>query len=324
MAPKSVAVIGGGIAGVACARQLLSAGLDVVVFEKARGVGGRMSTRRTDWAQYDHGAQYFTVRDPEFRRLIEGMLSNGTVAVWQPAMEKPDPEPWYVANPGMTAIARFLANGVDVRTSQRVVALTPEGGQWRLTLEDDTRSDCFDAIVVAVPNEQAAPLIEPVQPTWAGWLRAVPILPCWTLMVSTPVLDVRVQAGFGEQGPVGWFCQNDSKPGRTALAGQQDWVVQASPEWTIEHLETDKAEVTQRLIDAFKDVLGVAEIPVLHTPLVHRWLYARRTPGIAPIAPSLWSATAGLGVCGDGLTHSRVEQAYLSGHHLASAMLAGA
>jgi renalase len=324
MAPKSVAVIGGGIAGVTCAKQLLSAGLDVVVFEKARGVGGRMSTRRTDWAQYDHGTQYFTVRDPGFRRLIEGMLSNGTVAIWQPTMDKPDPEPWYVATPGMTAIARFLSKGLDVRTSKRVVALTPEGAQWRLTFEDEGPSECFDAVVVAVPNEQAVTLLEPVQPTWAGWLRAVPTLPCWTLMVSTSVLDVRVQAGSGDPGPIGWFAQNDSKPGRTALAGQQDWVVQATSEWTIEHLESDKAEVTQRLMDAFKAVLGVAEMPILHTPMVHRWLYSRRTPGIAPVAPSLWSASAGLGVCGDGLTHSRVEQAYLSGQHLANAMLAGA
>jgi renalase len=321
---KSVAVIGGGIAGVTCAKQLLSAGLNVVVFEKARGVGGRMSTRRTDWAQYDHGAQYFTVRDPGFRRLMEGMLSNGTVAVWQPVMEKPDSEPWYVATPGMTAIARFLANGLDVRTSHRVVAISREGEQWRLTFEDETQSDYFDAVVVAVPNEQAAPLIEPVQPTWAGWLRAVPTLPCWTLMVSTSKLDAQVQAGFGEKGPIGWFAQNDSKPGRSALAGQQDWVVQATSEWTIEHLQTDKAEVTERLLSAFKDMLGVQQIPVLHTPMVHRWLYARRTPGISPVAPSLWAASTGLGVCGDGLTHSRIEQAYLSGHHLASAMLAGA
>ncbi|HIP78813.1 MAG TPA: FAD-binding protein, partial [Kiloniellaceae bacterium] len=44
-APR-IAVIGAGLAGLLCARRLQDAGLHPVVFEKSRGLGGRLATRR--------------------------------------------------------------------------------------------------------------------------------------------------------------------------------------------------------------------------------------------------------------------------------------
>lgn len=320
---QKVAVVGAGLAGVACAQQLHRAGVDVTVFEKSRGVGGRLSTRRTDWAQYDHGAQYFTVRDPVFRRVIDGLASSATVAPWQPVMQAPAAEPWYVGTPGMNAVVRALAQGLSVQVNTRVMSLLPVQAGWRLALEDGGQSGLFDAVVVATPNAQATPLVEAFQPNWAGWLQSVPLQPCWTLMVSTPILATPLEAAAPLAGPLGWLARNDSKPGRAKSPGQQDWVAQATPEWTQAHLDSDKADVTHALLEALRGELGLAELPTRHTPLVHRWLYARRAPGLPPVAASLWSSATGLGVCGDGLTHSRVEQAYLSGLHLADAMLAG-
>lgn len=321
LALQTIAVVGAGMAGIACARRLSSAGLDVTVFEKSRGVGGRLATRRSDWAAYDHGAQYFTVRDPVFRRVIEGLLASGSVARWQPVMAVAQEEPWYVGVPGMSALVRSLAQGLTVKTEARVSALVAVDERWSLGFEDGAQSGLFDAVLIAVPNAQAVALVEPFQPNWAGWLRSAVMQPCWTLMISTPVLDVSIQAGSPESGPIGWFARNDSKPGRPQGQGQQDWVVQATPSWTQAHLDDDKAQVADQLTQALAAVLDLRTLPTQHLPQVHRWLYARRRPGLPPVAASLWSAATGLGVCGDGLTHSRVEQAYLSGLHLADALL---
>ena len=46
---RHIAIIGAGIAGVTAARTLLQAGHRVTLIEKSRGVGGRMSTRRTEF-----------------------------------------------------------------------------------------------------------------------------------------------------------------------------------------------------------------------------------------------------------------------------------
>ena len=61
-----VVVVGAGAAGLSAARQLGDR-YEVVVFDKARGVGGRMATRRLGDATFDHGAQFLTAHDPGVR-----------------------------------------------------------------------------------------------------------------------------------------------------------------------------------------------------------------------------------------------------------------
>ena len=64
-----IAIIGSGIAGLSAARELRQNGVDVYLYEKSRGVGGRMSTRYAgDW-EFDHGAQYFTAQDEDLKKL---------------------------------------------------------------------------------------------------------------------------------------------------------------------------------------------------------------------------------------------------------------
>lgn len=319
MSIKNVAVMGAGLAGLTCAQQLKSLGFDVTVFEKSRGVGGRLSTRRVDWASFDHGAQYFTVRAPSFRQWVDGLLAEGTVAQWSPVMRTAPQknDAWYVACPGMNDLARAQAKGLAIRLNTRVTALARVADQWQLSMEDGTHQSGFDGVVLALPNEQAVPLLAPHQTEWAERLSAVPLQPCWTLMLTTAALDVDYEAGQPISGPIAWWARNDSKPARIQRQGQQDWVVQASATWTAQNLQADKATIIEALQRALLVELDVPSCTVLETAMAHRWLYARRTPGLPAAESSWWSPSLQLGVCGDGLTHSRVEQAYLSGHDMA-------
>lgn len=330
MTIKQVAVVGAGLAGLTCARALTEAGLAVTVFEKSRGVGGRLSTRRVDWATFDHGTQYFTARDPAFVEWINGLVDSGTVSQWLPVMATPNPaEPWFVANPGMNALARAQAENTNVVFNTRVTALAWRDNQWQLTFEEDGTDSTpaasgdtkFDAVVVAVPNEQAAPLLQPHRSDWATSIAAVPLLPCWTVMLSTAPVATPLQAGQPASGPIGWWARNDSKPERSKNDQQQDWVVQATAHWTEQHLKADKAVVIAQLQQALLEQLGVDHVSVIQTAMAHRWLYAHRVPRMTTLGTSLWSASQCLGVCGDGLTRSRVEQAYLSGRDVARSVL---
>jgi renalase len=336
---QRVAVVGAGLAGLTCAQTLKSAGLEVVVIEKSRGVGGRLSTRRAQWAQYDHGAQYFTVRDERFASFVNAGLTNGSVAIWQPRLAKQasdtPSQTWYVGSPGMSALGRAQATGLDVRTEMRVQALVRVDAGWHLAMEDGSHLDGFDAVVVAVPNEQAVPLLEPHVPSWSQQLERTPMQPCWTLMVSTAEsltdLDATLPAQAqgqkqgaqgvrGVRGVIGWWARNSSKPGRPTAPGRHDWVIQATAQWSQANVETAKSDVEQELLQAFAGELGCPEIKPLEPPMVHRWLYARRRQDLAALNEPWWQPQIGLGVCGDGLTQSRVEQAYLSGLRLGQAI----
>jgi len=68
---SEVAIVGAGMAGLACAAQLRAAGVPVSVFDKGRRPGGRISTCGVDdRLSFDHGCQYFYANDPIFDRQV--------------------------------------------------------------------------------------------------------------------------------------------------------------------------------------------------------------------------------------------------------------
>jgi len=227
------AIIGAGMAGLSCAQVLKQDGHSVTLFDKARGPGGRMSTRRvrsaTDEIAFDHGAQYFTARDPVFAEQVSAWAELGIVARWAEAGQ----DAW-VGSPAMNAPIRALADLHDVRWNVRIDALTWDG-HWQLRSEAGLDGP-FDGLVVAVPAEQVAPLVEPFDPVIAEAARSTISDPCWSVMVAfdrrLPFQDDIVR----DAGIVGWAARNSAKPGRS---GPEAWVVQGSPGWSREHLEDD-------------------------------------------------------------------------------------
>ena len=350
---KRVAVIGAGIAGAACAHYLAQSGCTVTLFDKARGASGRLSTRRTDKAHYDHGAQYFTAQSDAFIAQVNDWHQRGVVAQWKPRMANPDSQQWFVGSPDMPAIVRDLVKNIDLHVNtriervERIEQIEPSQPEldgavisasqpaqstadilpftWQLTTDKGAVFADFTDVVIAVPPAQAVPLIQPVASSMVGLLNSIEMLPCWTVMFTTtdsvttalPIEAERVV----DHPTLAWWARNDSKPGRVKREGQADWVIQATADWTLTHLDTDPADVIRLLCDAFWRHVGVQTLPQVQQSMAHRWLYSRRHLELQSTKPSLWSANLRLGVCGDGLIHSRVESAYSSGINMAETVL---
>lgn len=317
------AVIGAGMSGLACARLLSDAGAAVTLLEKSRGLGGRLATRRTDSGSFDHGAQYFTVRDQALRTLVQSLEHSGDVSTWAPRSPNRQQEPWYVGIPAMSAMAKAIGRDLNVMLQTRVTRLVREGSKWSLESEEGPVQGAFDAVLVTAPPLQAVALIEAHAPDWASQIGNVEMLPCWTLMLTTGELEMPWDAHTPAEGPIGWWARDDSKPGRGAVPGKARWVIQASAQWSQTHVNDTPQQVGSALLDCFaRQIAGVERLPDPEVVAVHRWLYARRGEGQPTLGQSLWNAGSGLGICGDGLTHSRVEHAFLSGQSLARQVLA--
>ena len=133
-----VAVIGAGMAGLTCASRLAEAGHHVAVFDKGRGPGGRMATRRVEHEgatfRFDHGAQYFTAREMAFQTQVRAWEADGIVALWPAAKDGA-----WVGTPGMNAPIRAMAEALEVRFGTRIAGLVPERGGWRLEGEGKRR-----------------------------------------------------------------------------------------------------------------------------------------------------------------------------------------
>jgi len=339
---RRVAVIGAGIAGLACARTLAQAGCEVTVFEKSRSFGGRMACRSTPFGGFDHGAQYFTVRDARFARALA--MQPGLCAPWaantvrvldplgrvvEASSRRPDAQ--VVPVPGMNALAAAwaqpLAAAGRVHLQTRVTALARDAvdpRRWQLATESDDLAPQvqagFDQVMLAIPAPQAIDLLRAsaVAPDLLQSLETVRMAPCWTLMLAFPQAT---QPGLGQFGPqwdaalsahhrVAWLARESSKPGRNPV---ERWTVQASADWSLEHLQDDPQRVVAKMLKAFAEITGIRAEPA-HAQ-AHRWLYAKTTQALGQ--DHLWDASLGLGLCGDWCLGHRVENAFVSGLTLA-------
>ncbi|MEM7437271.1 MAG: FAD-dependent oxidoreductase, partial [Myxococcota bacterium] len=171
-AQRRIAIIGAGMSGLVCAEALQSEGCRVVVFDKARGPGGRMSTRRVpelgEGVGFDHGAQYFTVRSPNFAEAVERWVREGVAATWDGDVVAIGQEGVtrsqrhtvrYVGVPGMNGICRSIARSLDVRFGVRVARVVRDGPGWGL--EDDRGQPLgrYDVVLCTAPAEQTAVLL---------------------------------------------------------------------------------------------------------------------------------------------------------------------
>lgn len=313
-----IAIVGAGIAGLSCAKVLRDAGHEVRVFEKSRGVGGRMATRRTDHGTFDHGAQYFTARDPAFLQMVDVWRAAGLVAPYEGRIVSlrsgaPIPlshdEPRYVATPGMTAPCRALAKDVDVSFECTVTAVTPGDDGWRVSWDEGGESG-FNAVILAVPATQALPLCSAV-PALGARVAQGGHEPCWAVMVRyDEPLPVNFDAAFVADAAVGWVMRDASRPGRAA--GER-WVLHAAAEWSKTNLEADAASIAPQVVAAFHAAAGIAARAV--DARAHRWRYAL-SPGLG--AGCLWNGEYRIGACGDWCADGRIEGACLSGLSLAA------
>ncbi len=259
----SVAIIGAGIAGLTCARSLVTSGYRVTVYDKGRRPGGRASTRRTDGFAFDHGAQYFTAADDDFLSVIDSARQNGLIAPWEgklidladgAAETLIDDRARWVGVPGMSALARYLANDLDVRCGHRIAEVEPSTSGWRLSAEDGAVVGEADLVVVAVPAPQAVSLLAS-SPSLQTKAAKTTIEPCWAVMAGfSERLDVPFDGAFMDEGPLAWMCRDRSKPGRTLA---ETWVLHASAKWSQAHLEDDQLGIGVELLDAFRAATGV-------------------------------------------------------------------
>lgn len=317
-----VAIVGAGLSGLACADALMRLGHEVQLFDKGRGPGGRASTRRAEIGGvevgFDHGAQYFTVRDQRVVERVHRWEAEGVASRWEgriavlgdfASIESYNETPRYVGVPGMNAICRHLACDQDIRcgvTVGRLERLTE--GLAVLDLHGQSLGE-FDMVVVTAPPIQTANLLAEPSPELAERAASVVMKPCWALMAAfEPGIEVPYDGAFVNRGPLSWIARASSKPERAPRP--ERWVLHASAAWSSEHLEETSEVVSSRLLGAFFDATGVAHREAIWVA-AHRWRYALAENPLTE--GSLLDASARIAVCGDWTHGNRVEGALLSG-----------
>lgn len=303
MNATDVIVVGAGLAGISCARELAQSGVSVALLDKGRGIGGRMATRRVTLdagtVNFDHGAQYLPVTDGDFAQAIRA----ASAQAW-PSDDA------LVGVPGMSSLPRALAQGLDISQKVEVTGLVQDGGVWCLT--GPAVQAQAPRVVLAIPAPQAARLLGDAHPLTAALLPVV-MSPCLTLMAAFPADSPGTFTHrLDPSHPLAWVAQNSSKPGRSAAA--VTWVAQAGPVFSAAHLEQTPEAIAALMLPLLCDVTGTDPDRALHVQ-AHRWRYAQTAHPLGQ--PFLHNQARSLYVGGDWCLGARAEHAWQSGHAIA-------
>jgi len=312
-----IVVVGAGISGLIAASSLHNHGYDVVVFDKGRGVGGRLATRRITTphgatAIIDHGAQFFTVRTPEFEHIVQSWLDAGIVRQWCRGFEGDDGHPRYVVNGGMTALAKYVSlNGdspLDVRTSTLVFEIRQGTmSSWTVVIDDGSTIDC-DAVITTCPLAQSYSLTVgagaelPQDLLMTEYDRTIGLL----ALLDSPS---KIPSPGGLQNPddtFSWIGDNAAK----GVSPIPAVTFHANPTWSADHWEDSTEHGRAALLEAARPYLGEATVIVAE---YKKWRFA--TPRSLWPEPYFVSPTTPgtLVFAGDAFAGPKVEGAVLSG-----------
>jgi renalase len=340
--PPRVAVVGGGIAGLTCARELRLRGCDPVVFEADARLGGRCSSRSTRVGLFDDGSQCISGAT---RLAAHAMQAPGELAAlhpWTvaatPAEEERNSKTWKkdedeadvertlklmgaVGVPSMAALADALARPLRVRLDTPIMQAQRRGTRWALSSSAGEIDGDFQALVLAIPAPLAVPLLRESSELTAA-LSAVRYRSRWVLLLGSerpvPLPGYREFQGS----PIERVAAMHSKPGRPAI-GPQRWFVEADERWSLQHEHEDAETVADLLLENFREHAGRWVMPSFLR--AHQWRNAFvETPATTPRRTEcLWDDKVQLGVCGDSVVASRVDRVHSSGVDMARVVVEG-
>lgn len=314
---KRVAIIGAGISGLTLA-QHLKHHAEVIVFEKARGVGGRMSTRYADPFYFDHGTHTFTARTKAFQSFLKPYMDDGTIAEWSGKVinleigKKTAKRPWFephlVAAPNMNSLCKKLAEGLDVRVAIEVAPLSQkQSGVWSLQDKQGNTLGEYDWIISTAPPAQTLVLFESALPDNSP-LHVARMHGCYSLMIGfNKPWDKQWIAAKVRDNPIKWISINSTKPDRnknvTAIVGH------SRNNWADEHMDDDMQQAQQFLVEQFEAVTGISTANADYIS-THRWKYAIVEE--TEKSGFYFDSDQGIAATSDWASTSRIEEVWLN------------
>lgn len=319
-------IVGAGLAGLLAANTLQAAGKSVIVVEKARGVGGRLATWRLGPGRGDYGAQFFTVREPEFKKFVDEWREAGLAFEWargwaaEGESGADDGFPRYAINGGMTAVAKHLAQNLTLHNQTKLEKINLVGDGWEAVAENGRSYQCR-ALLLTPPVPQSLALLNAGMVQLAVEDRAalgkVAYAPCLSglFWVEGGVLLPEPGALQRPEAPVSFLADNQRKgisPEATIITAH------ANPMMSKIWYEAPKGELVGLFMRALRPFLGKNSTVKGHH--IHRWRYALPTV-IHPQRTLLAAGLPPLAFAGDAFNGPRVEGAALSGLAAAKALI---
>ncbi len=298
----TIAIIGAGLTGLTLAGRLKHKA-NITLFDKSRGVGGRLSTRYAGDYEFDHGAQTIQATHPEFITFMKYLEADGIVAAWQDG---------YVGVPKMNAIGKHLAKELHIKAGTHISSVTKTGEHWKITDNEGNDVGIFDVVICTAPPEQNC-VIMPDIFSHKDAIRTRKLRGCYGLMLGFETAP-NITIPELESDIIKSIVKNHEKPSRDT---RYSLMILTHYDWAEARMETDSNEVKTAIINAASTLCGTDLNTAEHQAL-HTWRYANvKETGIEA---GYSDASLKLAACGDWCLNGDAESAYLSALHTATSI----
>ena len=311
--PPRAGIVGAGMAGASCAGALAAAGWEVDVFEKSRGAGGRLSTKRLQQGWATLASPFLSAKREPFRSQLRDWVRQGWVVpvrgnVWQGratvTWAQAQMQNHFLPTIPSSQLVRQLLGAARLHTETRVSALRPRS----ILLDNGEVRGDYDWVISSVPAPQAISLLDAL-PLLRERLEGIHYRPIWTFLMRW------------EGGPDAEVIKFDDPLLNLAVRqtgnGPGLWTVYASHEFSETYLEVTAEEASTRASSALVGLLGLPW-PV-EVEASHRWRYALPVNSVG----GFWlnDPENRVALIGDGIAGAGVERSWESGQRLAQMLI---
>ncbi len=318
MTKPSIAIVGAGFSGIILAKKLKNIG-EVKIFEKARGVGGRMASRLKDDFNFDFGAQFFTAKKAEFQDFLKPFIEQKILMPWcgnfveidnykiTYQREWPKEKNHFVSAIKMNQFCKELSQDLDISLQTRVAKIEKNAKKWQIFDDKNIFLGEFDWLFFSIPAPQLSELI-PQECNFYEASKKIKMLGCFALMLGLEKpLNLNYDVALVKNSIISWISFENSKPQRK---NSSSYTILSRNDWAESNIENDIEDIKKQLIVEFGKIIQQPLDNIIHQD-IHRWRYANIAKQKNNVKFFLDNKMQ-LGACGDWLIQGRVEAAFLS------------
>ena len=307
---RTVAIAGTGLSAIFAAIRIRSQmDVNLLMFDKARGLGGRLATRRVDNGKFDHGAQYFNLSElkeiPEIKELIDSKIIC--------SLENSDK---FFAPGGMTNIAKFLLEGFDIKKQHKLIDFKKNGHEYILNFENTESLACND-LILSCPMPQTIEILENSDPNYLkDFMTDLSILeyePCIVLMIKSKNKLAHLNKELGnlyEGRNISWVGDNSLKQVSDV---ENFYTVQCNENFSKENFENEYERTNDLLKTELETIFGDG-YEILSN---HKWRYSVPKNFYEGDDSLIIREENFIGLCGDIFTNGKFSGAIKSGISIA-------
>ena len=338
-----IAVVGAGVTGCLLANSLSSVGIDVSIFEKSRGCGGRASTKQTTWGQCDLGATIVPAQKAQFIAFMQHLCDKNIATKWpekvfhskqnagslQALENGVGDRQYYVFNRKMNAACRHWIENANLYTSSLVSQVRYFAGKgWQLKSNEIWQPELFDKIVLTTPWPQSQVLIEQSELPLKTSDLSQSWTSCWSIALKLQQLVANdVDLVYLKAQSIQTLVRDSNKPLRPQVGTIQEaskseiWLVQLANKYSDDLGKEGKDKAVSIAIEGLCELFDLPYASVSEH-YAHYWRYARPSPGQKPLG-ILSLPADGFYVGGDWSFGASIESAYEAAMNLSQAIIRG-